>query len=407
MTLTKIFIYTAIFALIVLIGAMASRKSKNLLVNFVQFFVGGFFIFSGIVKAIDPMGTAIKMEEYFEIFVEYTPFLEGFWHFWASKALGVSIFMIVLEIFLGITLILGQFVGMTLFLLVAIIAFFTFLTGFSHFENKVTDCGCFGDFLKIPPSLSFKKDIILSVLIAILLVGRKQIAKLIDGTSGLGIVTLATIIATWFTFSNYYNLPVKDFRAYKVGTHIPTCMILGPDAKQTIIETVYTYKKQNGEEVQFTPPPWPPEMKDWTFVSREDKVIQEGDEPKCKDMVINDVNGFEVTESILTAPKIFLLTSFDLERTSEKGLERLANVAKEAQAQGYEVVGITGSSLADADRFRHQFGMAFPFYNLDAVPIKTMNRSNPGLVLLEDGVIKGKWHHRKAKSLDKVLKSVK
>ncbi len=319
--------------------------------------------------------------------------------------------MIVLEIYLGIALLVGKFVKSTLWLLVAIIVFFTFLTGFSHFTQKVTDCGCFGDFMKLTPYQSFMKDILLTVLILIVVIGRKQVTTLFKGGLGTAVVVVGTIAATIFTYSNYFDLPSIDFRAYKVGTNIPDCMVLPPDAKKTITETTFIYKdNETGEELRLG-------MNDLTgggidyskitFVDRIDKVIQKGDEVKCKDFYITDIEGTEVTESILTAEKVFLITSYDLDKANKKGFERLTNLAKEAEGKGYQVVGITGSSLDDAEAFRHEVGLAIPFYNLDAVPIKTMNRSNPGLMLLENGTVKGKWHHSKVKSFEKVMKKVK
>ena len=119
------------------------------------------------------------------------------------------------------------------------------------------------------------------------------------------------------------------------------------------------------------------------------------------------MDGNEVTEDILAAPKTFLITSYDLDKSNPKGFDRIKELALEAEAKGYNVIGITGSALDDAEAFRHDLGLAIPFYNLDAVPIKTMNRSNPGLMLLEKGTILGKWHHSKVKSFDKVMKKVK
>ncbi len=406
MTITKYIIFVAIVALLILVGALSAKKTKNLVVNWVQFFVGFFFIVSGFIKAIDPVGTAIKMEEYFEVFIEYTPFLTQIWHFFAEQALAVSIIMIVLEIVLGITLILGIYINFTLISLAAIIVFFTFLTGFSHVTQKVTDCGCFGDWMKLTPLISFKKDILLTVLIGILIFGRKQIAVLTKGSMGSILTVIATVVTIWFTFYNYNNLPVKDFRAYKIGTNIPECTQLPPDAKQTIIEITYVYKNNESGEVRDFVGEWPEDFSKWEFVERIDKVLQKGDEPKCKDFEITDINGDVVTDKILTSEKLFVITSFDIERSSLKGFERITAMAKEAEQNGYKVIGLTGSFLEDMEALRHELGLPATFYNLDATPIKTMNRSNPGLILLEKGSILGKWHHKNVKSLDKVLSSV-
>jgi hypothetical protein len=409
MTITKLVIYIAIFASLLLVVAMVRGKTKNLLVNWIQFAVGGLFIFSGVVKAIDPVGTAIKMEEYFEVFVEYTPALKGFWHFFAHQALAVSVLFIVLEIILGVTLLLGKYKKATVWLLLLIIIFFTFLTGFSHFEGKVTDCGCFGDFLKLTPWQSFLKDIVLTVLIVILFIGRKHIAGHYEEGQGNWVVAGFTLIVFWFTLSNYYDLPVKDFRAYKKGTDIKKCMTLPPDAKKPVIEITYIYRnKASGEEKEFVNS-FPEDFQAWEYVDRKDKVIEKGDEPKCKDFIISDIDGNDVTQDILNMDGfVFVVTSFDLSRANRKGLESVTKVANEALAwgEGMTVIGITGSSLDDAEAVRHDLGLPITFYNLDAVPIKTMNRSNPGVVVLQKGTVIGKWHHRKAKSMDKMRKDI-
>lgn len=403
MTLTKLFLYIGVFALAVLLMAMATRRTRNILVNFVQFYVGGLFIFSGIVKGIDPIGTAIKMEEYFEVFVEYVPALTGFWHFMAGHALAVGIFMIVLELFLGFTLLFGKYKRLTVWLLLLIIAFFTFLTGFSHFTGKVTDCGCFGDFMKISPYQSFLKDIFLTALILIVFFGRGKLAELLPPTARSGVVWVLTAISIWFCFRNVYNLPVVDFRAYKTGVNIPQCMELPPDAKPYKYEIVYTYRNKESGEVKEFVNTWPEDFSAWEYVDRKDKLIQKGDDPKCKDFVIYDADGNDITADFLakTQPMV-VITSFDVARANRKGFERLARVAAQAEADGYLVAGLTGSALTDAEALRHDLGLAAEFHNLDAVPIKTMNRSNPGIVVLQEGTVLGKFHHRKAKSWEKL-----
>lgn len=405
MTITKLFIYIGIVALIILIAAITGKKAKNPLIGWIQYFVGGLFVFSGLVKAIDPVGTAIKMEEYFEVFIEYTPALEGFWHFWAHNALEVSIFFIVLEIFLGFTLLLGLYKKFTLASLVGIIVFFTFLTGFSHVTGKVTDCGCFGDFLKLTPYQSFMKDILLTVLIALLVLGHKHIIRVFKPGGGHLAIGVLTILFTWFTLSNYYDLPVKDFRAYKIGTVIPECTQLPTDAKPYVYEITYIYKnKETGEEKEFVNS-FPEDFSKWDYVDRKDKLVQKGDDPKCKDFNISDIDGVEVTEDIFAIEgPVLMITTYDISEGSRKGFKRLARVVNEGldSGQPLTVIGLTGSSLDDAEALRHDLGLPVTFYNLDAVPIKTMNRSNPGLVLMRDGEIIDKWHHRKVQSFEKL-----
>jgi len=403
MTITKLFIYIAIFAVIMLVGAMATRRTKNLVVNFFQFFVGGLFIFSGFVKAVDPIGTAIKMEEYFEVFVEYLPILTGFWHFMANHALAVGNIMILLEIFLGFTLLFGKYKKLTVWLILLIMVFFTILTAFSHVTGKVTDCGCFGDFMKLTPFTSFIKDIILTTFSLILFFGHKKIAELLKPNPRTAAVWILTAVSIWFTFRNIYNLPIVDFRAYKIGVNIHKCMELPPDAKPYKYETIFIYKnKETGEEKQFINT-WPEDFNDWDYVDRKDKLLQKGDDPKCKDFVLYDADGVNVTENVLHDDGfIVVISSHDIKKASKKGFKRMVDIAEEAERLGHQVVGFTGSTMDDVEAFRHEIGLAIPFYNLDAVPIKTMNRSNPGITVLQGGTIVGKYHHREASSYEKL-----
>ena len=403
MTLTKLLIYIAIFATALLVVSLVRGKSKQPVVNWIQFFVGGLFIFSGAVKAIDPVGTAIKMEEYFEIFVKFAPAFKALWHFLAHSALQVSIIFIVLEIVLGFTLLIGKYIQTTVWMLVGIIFFFTFLTGFSHFTGEVTDCGCFGDFMKLTPWVSFKKDILLTVLILILLVGRKRIASHFkrDNNSGRWTVLAFTALCIWFTLSNYYDLPVKDFRAYKIDTFVPKCIESVPDK----IKSTYTYKNNaTGEEKEFVNV-FPKPYDAWTYVSTVDVIVEEGKEAKCTDFNVRNDEGVDIVNSLFqTDSVVMMITSANLSKASREGFERLTKLAIEASEGDNEimVVGITGSSLTEAKSLRHDLGLPINFYTMDEVPIKTMNRSNPGLVVMVKGKIDGKWHHRKVSTLSKM-----
>ncbi len=175
MTIYTLFGSIGVIALLTTIVTQLSNKTQSWPVSFFRFFVGFLLIFSGVVKAIDPVGTAIKMEEYFDIFHEYVPFLGFLWTILAHNALVFSVFMIVLEIFLGFGFVLGVYRKFTLWASIGMMVFFTALTGFSHITGKVTDCGCFGDFIKLVPKTSFFKDIILTVMLLILYFGREKI----------------------------------------------------------------------------------------------------------------------------------------------------------------------------------------------------------------------------------------
>lgn len=408
MTLYTLFGIIAASALVFVIIKSAIKQPKNWIIAYISGFVGCLFIFSGVVKAIDPIGTAIKMEEYFEIFVEYVPFLKGFWHLMASQALPFSVFMIVLEIFLGIALLLGVYINLSIWLLVAIIFFFTALTGFSHITGKVTDCGCFGDFIKLTPYQSFMKDLVLLILILLLLWKSKKVDRDLLGTKGHLTLWILTLISVVFSIKNITNMPVVDFRAYKEGVNIPDCLTLPEDAKPTIYENVFIYKnKETGENKEFVNT-YPTDWENWEFVDRIDKVIQKGDEPKCKDFAILDADGLDWSEEFLyMETPLMIITSSDLVKSSEKGLKNVSALAAQAAENRMDVIMITGTSLTTAETYRHEYGFAFDVFNTDGTPIKTINRSNPGVMIIQNGTVLKKYHWRHLPTWEKITEEIK
>ncbi|QQR97305.1 MAG: DoxX family protein [Sphingobacteriales bacterium] len=373
----------------------------------VRYLVGALFIFSGVVKAIDPAGTAIKMEEYFEVFATYVPKLEFLWHFFAQQALIIATIMIVLEIILGITLILGIWKKFTLGSLVAIIIFFTFLTWFSAKTGKVTDCGCFGDFIKLTPTQSYHKDLVLCVLILILVIGAKHIKQLFAARIGIVIFSVLAILTLLFTFRNIYYEPIKDFRPYTIGTSIPKCLELPPNAKKTITEMVFVYKnKQTGEVKRFNNT-FPEDLDNWTFVDREDKVIQKGDEPKCKDFAIKDANGNDNSASFFEEEEyIFFIICPNIKKTSVSGFDKLLPVCKAAEKDNRYVFILSGSLLEEVESFKQKNKIPYEVYTTDETPLKTIMRSNPGLLILKKGKIVAKYHYNEVPDYQKIKKEI-
>lgn len=210
------------------------------IVNISRILVGVLFIISGFIKLNDPVGFSFKLEEYFSQGVLDLPWL-------MSYALAISIFMVIFEVLLGVMLLVGFRVKFTMWSLLLMIVFFTFLTFYSAFFNKVTDCGCFGDAIKLTPWESFTKDIVLLVLIVVLFVGRKYI-KSIFGSNTKRIITLVVLVLC-IIYANYVlnHLPVIDFRPYKIGANIEDGMSVPENAPKPIYEYAWKFKT-NGEE---------------------------------------------------------------------------------------------------------------------------------------------------------------
>lgn len=356
----------------------------------VRYLVGGLFIFSGLIKVNDPVGTAIKMEEYFEIF---SSDIAGFFHLFVPIALPISIFMVVLEVVLGIALIINYKQNWTLKALLAIIVFFTFLTGWSAITNSVTDCGCFGDAIKLTPWESFNKDIVLLVMILFLYFKRNEIGKEITEKTGHLIVGGSLVLSFGLALYAVAHLPFIDFRAYKIGNHIPTEM-------QPSEEYIYEYvMEKDGEEFKFETYPTDPAYK---FVAM--NHLNPEAAPKITDFgVWNDDGDF--TSEVFVGNKLFVIL-YDVSKSDKASISEINNLVK-ALGDKIEIYALTATDGSTFESFQKEVKLEIPYYYTDATVLKTITRSNPGLWLLSNGTVKGKWHYNDVPNYSEVLDLVK
>ena len=354
----------------------------KLLVTISRLFVGVLFIFSGLIKLNDPIGFSFKLEEYFSVTVLNIPFLEPY-------ALVIAIFVVVFEVLLGVFLLIGYKPKFTVWSLLGMIVFFTFLTFYSAYFNKVTDCGCFGDAIKLTPWESFTKDIILLVFIIVLFIGVKHI-KPILGKLGLTIVSLLSFIfCLGFVYHVLMHLPVKDFRPYKIGNNIQENMVVPEDAPQAIVE--YNWKfNVNGEEKIITTNGSYPTV-DGEYVGVETKTIREAYEPPIHDFSL-ERNGQDFTQELLNEENLIVVISYNLARAETDGLKKLKTMANMAESKGYKVIGLTASGPEEQQQVSKTYGLNFDFYFCDETALKTIVRSNPGILELDKGTIKQKLH---------------
>lgn len=349
-------------------------------------FVGGLFIFSGAIKLNDPVGTAIKLEEYFEVFaVDFAPFFEVF----VPLALPLAVFLCVLEVVLGLAVLLNYRVKLTYWLLLLIIVFFTFLTFYSAYFNKVTDCGCFGDAIKLTPWQSFYKDIILLALIVFLFMNRAKMAAeaAVSITKDL-VIGAFTVICLFLGIYAIRHLPFIDFRAYKVGNNIPQLM-------QPSGELKYEYiMEKDGKEVRLEQYPT-----DKSYTFKEMVVLNPEVQPKITDYSVwNDEGDF--TDETFQGSKLFVI-SYDVTK-ADKDVFQEVNELVNMLDGGIEVWALTASDPAGFEAFRHEVQLAVPYFFADATVLKTIIRSNPGLWLMQDGVVKGKWHYNDVPTAEEV-----
>jgi len=362
-----------------------------------RFLVGGLFIFSGFIKANDPLGFSYKLKEYFEVFQNDTGM--AFFEWFAHIALPLAIIICASEIILGVMLLIGYRTKLTLWLLFAQIAFFTFLTFYSACFNKVTHCGCFGDFLKLKPWESFWKDIALMILITILFAGKDNIQELFAPMIISTLFLMGVVFSIGFPIYAYRNLPPLDFRAYAPGESIKDNMKLLPTYKPAEYETGFIYENlKTGKKEHFNLKnyPWQDTLT-WKWAATDNVLIKDAvDAPRITDFTVNNLDGVAITDSVLNDKNYsFWLIMYDLKETEDDPslIAKINDFYKLAALEKYKFMAFTASGANDIDEYKHKHNALFDFALVDGIVLKTMIRSNPGLMLVKDGKVIANWHH--------------
>lgn len=319
---------------------------KGILIFIARILVSFTFLYSGFVKLVDPLGSSYKFEEYFGADVLNLEFLIPF-------ALPFSILLILVEIMLGLTLLLGYKPKITVWSLLAINTLFLFLTWYSAYYNKVTDCGCFGDALKLSPWDTFYKNVILLVLMLPLLLNTSTISSVFSDKIMRNISIASLGIFIYITYFVLAHLPIIDFRAYAIGKNI-----------------------QEGMEYQDGSDELPP-VHDFFLESDTD----------------------DLTDQILNSEKAMLIVSYEIEQGNAQGFEEIREMAAKAIEKGYMVYGVSASSSEAIQEVMHRHELPFEFLFCDGTTLKTIIRANPGVVTLEKGTVVGKWNWRDAASV--------
>lgn len=314
------------------------------LVNLARIFVGVLFIFSGFVKMVDPLGFSYKLEEYFGPAVFNLEFLVRY-------SLILAVLLVIFELLVGVMLLLGYAIKFTKWSLLLMIIFFTFLTFYSAYFNKVTDCGCFGDAIPLDPWESFIKDVILLVLIILIFIKSEFIQPIFGKNFNKWAVFIVFIACLGISYQVLTHLPIIDFRAYKIGNNIA-------DKRQA----------------------------------------PAGDIPSIQDFYIFD-NNDEIADAVLQEEKLLMIISYNLDLSEKSGWKEVQQAIENARKKNYNIVAITASSDAKIDALKSEYNFDFPFYAMDETVAKTIIRSNPGLVTMQRGIVTQKAHWRDAKKL--------
>jgi uncharacterized membrane protein YphA (DoxX/SURF4 family) len=357
----------------------------RLLVNICRFIVGLAFIFSGLIKANDPLGLSYKMQEFFEVWN---------FHLLDNFTLVFSTIMIVFEILAGLALILGWRMKLFSWLLLLLIIFFSFLTGYAYISGKVKECGCFGNCIPLTAGESFFKDLLLLAGIVFLFASKEKVKPLLKEASGLLVLALTAVFVFSFQWYVMQYLPIVDCLPYSIGSDIPAKMKIAPGAipDSTVISFVY---KKDGRPVEFTADHFPANFDDsYKFVKRYDKLIRKGNaEPAIKDFILLTGSGTDSTSAILTQKgyKLFIFskTISTQPQEWEKDFSVIFSFAKSKKIPLYFITSDFESVESWVNK--NEISKEVTVLKCDATAVKTADRADPTLYLMKGGRILNKW----------------
>lgn len=372
----------------------------NYLLAFARLFTGLLFIFSGLIKANDPTGFGYKLEEYFHVFGA---------HFLNDYAVTIAIAICGLEILLGALLLLGFWGRTVAWGLLLLILFFTFLTFYSAFFEVVTSCGCFGDAIPLTPWQSFGKDVVLLALILIIFFNRNAIPPLISNKGTRAFLTVVLIIASvgiGIYTVNY--LPFIDFLPYKKGNNLPALMTLPEGEVGDQYDIIYTLRhktsgaeKQVSDKVYLADELWKDE--NWEIIGDpESKLVKKGYQVPIPDLLVSDANGEDVTQQLIENPYYNLVVvAWNLDKTNLDALHHINELVTEVtEAYNIRAILLTASGTQQAEQISRELHLLTEIFYADAVPLKSMVRANPGMLLLRNGSVIDKWHYNTLPDFD-------
>lgn len=361
--------------------------------NISRILIGLVFIFSGFVKGVDPLGFAYKLEDYFVAFN---------WEFFIPLALFLSILLCTVEFIIGVMLLLNLRMKLTSWLLLFMMVFFTILTLNDAINSPVPDCGCFGDAIKLTNWQTFYKNLIFLPLAIFVFIYRGKFKPFASPAKQWLFAGTFAILFAFFSYRCYSHLPVIDFTEWKTGHK------LYPDNPKPV-KYYLTYKnKQSGEVKEYLSPDYPFNdsvwMSQWEFASQR---VEDPNEYYGKSLIISDTSGNNVTESIIRNPDYQLIVnSYDLLKADRVAFAKLNDFSAKAYADNISTAVLVSSQPSDIATFVKENKLQLDFYTADDIVLKTIVRSNPGLLLMRDGVILKKWHGNDIPDYEEFKKSL-
>jgi uncharacterized membrane protein YphA (DoxX/SURF4 family) len=362
--------------------------------------VGLVFIFSGFVKAVDPLGSTYKFTDYFNAF--------GM-EFLVWSALPLALLLSTIELVMGISLLLGYRMRIVSWAVLLFMSFFTVLTFILAIFNPVTDCGCFGDALILTNWQTFLKNIVLMVFTVLIFTGRNNFPKIRGTFAEWGILSFffAGVIGLSFYCKNH--LPILDFMPYKIGTNIPAATSIPKDAPADVYETRLFYRNTVDDKIsEFNIQNFPKDTL-WKFVDSKSILISKGYEAPIHNFSIAGPNGEDLAELIKNEPGfVFLLVSYNLPKANKDALRKAGDYSALADIfSDVKFYAVSSSLSNDIRSISDSLGLQYKFNSADEIALKTIIRSNPGLLLIKDGTIIGKWHYNDFPEFSDPVKSGK
>ena len=357
----------------------------RLVKNLCRIIVGIVFIYSGFVKGIDPLGSDYKFTDYFNAFgMGWMNATTLFFSFALSLA----------EFLIGIALLFNLWVSRMAWGSLLFMAFFTPLTLVLALTNPVSDCGCFGDAMILTNWQTFWKNIILLLLAIMIFVYRKEYKSSLPLMGQFSFLTLAGAGMLCLSIYCYRHLPVLDFRPYAVGKNITESMKLPEGAEPDQYEVTLKYKnKQTGEIRSFTEEnyPWQDTL-NWEYESSSERLVKKGYITPIHDLVIEHPTLGNITEEILEDDNYTILAvAYNLNQSDTQYQPAINRLAEYAREKGIRFYGLTSSSERDIEAYKKRNHVPYEFCTADEIQLKTMIRSNPGVIILREGTILDKW----------------
>lgn len=370
----------------------------NIIKHISRILLGAVFVFSGYVKAVDPLGVVYKFVDYFSAFG--MPWLEVI-------ALPLAVLLTILELGVGLMLISNVMMRHASWLVAMFMAVFTPLTLYLALQELIAghemvhDCGCFGDAWVISNWETFFKNLVLLIPTVIVFIKRDSFVSAFNAKTDSIIVAGFMIAGLWINIHSYRHLPPHDFRPYKIGASIPEGMLIPEGAPKAQFDT-YLYYSKDGKTEEFTLENYPQDTS-WTFVDSKSVQTAKGYEPPIHDFsIVSDEDG-DITDAVLSDTSYsVLIVAYDLEKTSYRHLTQIDELYAYCSESGLGFRALTSSTEDEMVRFRDETGAKYPFYGTDPITLKTVIRANPGILLLKEGIIVNKWHANDLPSLEEL-----